>query len=290
MTTKKWIEENCKDLTGKTVVITGSTSGLGLNAVKILAQKNANLILINRNEEKSEKLKNKLLQINNKIKIDILLTDLSIIENVKETIEKLKKFKIDYLILNAGVYAAPLYKTDSGFNNIFTTNFVSHFLIAKSLIENLDENHAKIVAVGSISYDFSKIDENDVDFSKQKNPNKIYGNSKKFLMYSLLNLVKNYENVSLSLAHPGISHTKITSNYSKFMRAMIYIPMELHFTPAKRACLNTIFALNNNVGNHEWIGPRIKNIWGKPKVQPLKIDEIEFEKIGKISIKIADKL
>ena len=71
MNYKKWIKSNTKDLINKTVVISGSTGGLGIEICQTLASLNCNLILLNRNLNKSEKQKEALLKLHPNIKIDI---------------------------------------------------------------------------------------------------------------------------------------------------------------------------------------------------------------------------
>ena len=79
----KWA--NTKSLIGKTVAITGATGGIGTELCRIFARLNANLILINRNQERSNKLKAELLNINPNINVEIYKTDLEDLGSVKQT-------------------------------------------------------------------------------------------------------------------------------------------------------------------------------------------------------------
>ena len=98
MSIKKWLEKNCSDLTGKTIVISGSTGGIGKNIVSILSDLNANLVLLGRDTEKLDGLKNELLSKNAHIKIDIIDVDLSDFESVKLCTNTLAKYeKIDVI-------------------------------------------------------------------------------------------------------------------------------------------------------------------------------------------------
>ncbi len=290
MNINKWIKNNTSNLSGKTVAITGSTSGLGLNTVKILAKLNANFIFLNRNIQKSETLKRELLSQNPNINIDIIKVDMSDTSSVINASKSLSSKKIDYLILNAGTYAEKLTTTSSGYNNIFTINFVSPFMLVKYLLPTLQKNHSKVITVGSIAYRFSDINPQDIDFSSYKNVNKIYGNSKRFLMFSLTSLLSPYPEISYSIAHPGISATNITSNYPELLKKIIKLPMRLIFTSPKKACLNTIYAIFNDCDIKQWIGPKTFDIWGKPKIKPLKISDSELNKIAEISKNIGNKL
>ena len=188
MNVQKWIKANTSDLTNKTIAITGSTGGLACFIVKVFASLNANLILINRNKEKTEKQIKELKEINPKIKIDYIQCDLSNFESVKTATEKLKQFDINTLYLSSGVYNVARTKSSLGYDNIFQTNFVSHYYITKQLVTNLKKQDGNIVAVSSIAHNYSKIDEQDIDFSSNTKQSKVYGNSKRFLMFSLIKL------------------------------------------------------------------------------------------------------
>ena len=76
MTIDKWIKLNTHDLSGQTVAITGATGGIGIQVCKILSSLNANLILIDRNEDLDVALKNELLQINHNISVNFVHVDM----------------------------------------------------------------------------------------------------------------------------------------------------------------------------------------------------------------------
>ena len=279
MNTEKWIKENTSDLTNKTIALTGSTGGLGYFLVKTLARLNANLILINRNKEKTETQIKELHNINPKIKIEFIECDLSNFESVKIATETLKQKKIDVLYLSAGIYNVKRYKTDKGYDNIFQTNFVSHYYMAKQLLNNIKTANGKIVAVSSIAYNYSKIDTNDIDFSKQKKHSKVYGNAKRFLMFSLMKLCEK-ENVNLSVVHPGVTLTGMTNHYHKSINWLVKVFIKTFFPNTQQASLSLIKGLFENTNNLEWIGPKIFNVWGKTK--KLKLKTCKENEIGEI--------
>ena len=264
MNYKKWIKLNCFDLTQKTAIITGSTGGLGKEICKTLVFLNCNLILVNRNLEKTEKQKQELLKLNNNVKIETIQLDLSVIEQVIKVTNQLKTIKFDYLIHNAGVYNIPLTKCSSGYNNIFTTNFISPYYLTTSLIDNLKTNNTKTIIVSSIAHNYSKIDVNDIDFSKYKKSSKIYGNSKRFLTFGLMELFKQNNYANYAICHPGITLTNMTNHYPKAINWLVKIGIKLLFPNPQMACLNIIKAIFDTTTQNQWIGPKVFNIWGKP--------------------------
>ncbi|HJD05890.1 MAG TPA: SDR family NAD(P)-dependent oxidoreductase [Candidatus Onthoplasma faecipullorum] len=272
MTIDKWIKLNTHDLSGQTVAITGATGGIGIQVCKILSSLNANLILIDRNEDLDVALKNELLQINPNISVNFVHVDMEDFQSMQECVKQLSNFnKIDVLILNAGAYAIPRKITNIGYDNVFQINFVSPYFLVKSLLPILRKsNNPKVVLTSSIAHNYSKIDERDIDFRTRKKSNLIYGNSKRFITFSLMELFEQNKDISLSIVHPGITFTKITNHYPKFIYAIIKYPMKMIFISNKKASLNIIKGVFDKTDYMEWIGPSASNIWGYPKKKKLK--------------------
>ena len=288
----KLIKQNISKLTGKTIAITGTTGGLGSHVCLHLASAGANLILINRSLHKSNQQKQELIDKYPNIKVDIVQADLSNFESVKNATNILKQMSIDTLVLNAGIYHVPRFKTDIGYDNIFTTNFVSHYYMVKQLLPTLRKsNNPSVVAVGSIAHDYCKLNTEDIDYSKVDKHSKVYGNSKRFLMFSLYELFKNESKVKLSVVHPGVTFTNITDHYPKLVYALIKYPMKILFPKPKKASLHIVDGIFNSTDYHYWIGPKILSVWGKPKLSKLTTCETsESIKIFNIAENIYNKL
>ncbi len=271
-------------LKNKTVAITGSTGGLGKEICFYLAEIGANLILLDRNRQKSENLKSELLKRFKDIKITLITTELQDIISVKNATEQLKKLNPDFFLHNAGAYSIPREVCSTGYDNVFQINFVSPYYIIRELIKNNPD--IKILAVGSIAHNYSKIDINDIGFKTRKSSALVYGNSKRFLMFSLFDLFKENEQ-NLSIVHPGITFTNITAHYPKLIFAVIKHPMKLIFMKPKKAALCILEGFFTFTPYNTWIGPKIFNIWGKPKKQKLKTcKESEIKQISDIAERI----
>ena len=285
MNIKKWIDLNTHDLTGKTIALTGTTGGLMNIVVDFLCSKNANLILLNRNKELTEKqilnLKAKYPHIN----IEFVKCNLENFDSVKTATTFLKTKPIDVLYLSAGAYNIKRLKTSLGFDNVFQINFISHYYIAKQLLPMLNLRSGKIVAVGSVAHKYSKINPNDIDFSQQKQSSTVYGNAKRFLMFSLMKLLEN-EKCQLSVVHPGVTLTNMTNHYPKAINWLVKIGVKLLFPTPKKASLSLIKGISESTEMCEWIGPAIFNVWGFPKQQILTIDTNEIDEIYSIAEKI----
>ena len=289
MKTDAWIQKNMPSLSGKTVAISGATGGIGQALCRHLASLGAELWLLDRNSERSlawiEKLKAEFPSLN----VRHLRLDLADFETVRSVTEELQKSTPDYLIFNAGVYHVPRYTTSVGHDNVFQINFVAPYYMARRLQPTMKERGGRIVAVGSIAHNYSKIDLHDVEFLTRKESSKVYGNAKRFLMFSLFGL--NESDKIITIAHPGITLTNITAHYPKVIYALIKHPMKVIFMSPRRASLSILAAMVQDAKKNEWFGPSLFDIWGLPKKKLLKTCSLEeAAEICRVAEKIVEKL
>jgi NAD(P)-dependent dehydrogenase (short-subunit alcohol dehydrogenase family) len=255
-------------MTGKTVAISGATGGIGQELCRHLAGLGANLLLLDRSSERSnawiEKLKSEFPALDARH----LRLDLSDFDTVRSVTEKLLASPPDYLIFNAGAYHIPRYTCDTGHDNVFQINFVAPYYMAHTLLPTMKARGGRIVAVGSIAHNYSHIDLDDVEFLSRPQASKVYGNAKRFLMFSLFGLDKGGN--TITVAHPGITLTNITAHYPKLIYAIIKHPMKVIFMSPRRASLSILAAMVQDGGKDEWFGPSLFDIWGLPKKKLLK--------------------
>ena len=269
MSMEKWIKKNGQSLAGKTVVITGATGGLGRNICRYLLKMGADIIMVNRSEEKSQALLKSLQADFPQAEISYLLCDLEDLRQVRGLCETLRQLPMDVLMLNAGTYAVPKGDCFGGYHRVFTTNFLSHYFMVRELLPLLEQRKAKVVATGSISHRFNPSDDRDVDFSSRSDPNAIYGNSKRYLMFALTELLSRHPNVDFAIGHPGISFTGITAHYPKALLYIVKPSMLLVFMHPGKACRSMVKAIYTQVDRRHWLGPRFFDIWGDPVDKPL---------------------
>ena len=285
---EKWLADNTKSLSGKTVAVTGSTGGIGRELCRLLARLGANLILCDRNKEKSRRFAEELSSQFN-IKTEHITLELENMESVKAATEELKKRDIDIFIHNAGAYSIPRKICETGLDNVFQINFASPYYIIKELLPSLSLKKGRVVAVGSIAHNYSKADFSDIDFHTRTAASKVYGNAKRYLMFSLYELFKNEKNADLAVTHPGITFTNITAHYPKLIFAVIKNPMKIIFMRPKKAALSVLKGVFTATDYHGWIGPRIFNVWGLPSIKKLHTASLlESERIGRAAEDIYD--
>src|SRR5674476_1430529 len=146
-----WNTDQIPDLTGKRAVITGVTGGLGVNAAMELAQHGADLVVTARNDAKAAIAVERIEKAAPGAKIDVVTLDLADLENVRSAAARVAADfnRIDILINNAGVMAAPHRRTTDGFELQIGTNHLGHFAWTALLWPVLNASDARIVTVSS---------------------------------------------------------------------------------------------------------------------------------------------
>lgn len=284
----KWLNKNCDSLIGKRVVITGATGGLGREICMQLACLGADIILACRNRELADNLSSEIKAKYPTIVVEFVPLDFSSLDSVNNCINNLKKYNgIDILINNAGVYNVPIKILDSGYNNVFQINFLYTYYLTRQLLSELSKrNNSICITLGSIAHNYCKLDENDIDFSTRKKASQIYGNSKRFLMFSLYELFKD-SGVGLAIVHPGVTLTNMTNHYPKAINWLVKIGIKLFFPSTTSACRSILYGTKYATPYMYWIGPRVFNVWGSPKMTSLKTCTMqELNKIRDIAEKL----
>ena len=277
-------------LKGKTVAVTGSTGGIGKELCRKLAALGADLLLLDRNTHKSEAFRDELMQ-SYPVQVTCLSVDLQDFASVRQLACALKDYPIDVFLHNAGAYSIPRCVCETGYDNVFQINFVSPYYLIRELLPQLRGRHGHVVVVGSIAHNYSHTDAQDLDFKTRNAASKVYGNAKRFLMFSMYELFKNETDVTFSVTHPGITFTNITAHYPPLIFAVIKHPMKILFMKPRKACLSILQGIYESCGYHEWIGPRIADIWGLPKKRRLRtISDKESRFIGQTAQTIYTKL
>lgn len=259
-----WIKKNTERLDGKTVAITGATGGLGGVLCRELLALGASLLLLDRNRQKSDALKEKLLAEYPHADIGQITLDLSDMASVKAACEQLESRPLDVLIHNAGAYSIPRCTCDTGYDNVFQINFISPYYMTRRLLPLLRERRGRVVVVGSIAHNYSKSDANDIDFSTRRRASLVYGNAKRYLMFALHELFRCEERASLAVTHPGITFTGITAHYPPLIFAVIKYPMKVIFMPARTAALSVLRGVFAPTPYGTWWGPWLFDVWGRP--------------------------
>lgn len=213
------------DFKGRFVVISGATSGIGYLLARKFASHGARLLCINRSEKKSADLKAEI-EKEFGISCEYIIADLSNLQDVNRTAEKLRMIEIpiDVLIHNAGVYLTKRELTDEGFDKVFVVQHLSSFMINVLLGEKLkSQERARIILVNSEGHRFAawglRLD--DLNWEKRRYSGlKSYGSAKLAQLQTML-LFDDYFSpggVTINAMHPGAVKSETGQENGPFYR------------------------------------------------------------------------
>ncbi|KAL3920561.1 MAG: hypothetical protein SGILL_003198 [Bacillariaceae sp.] len=215
-------------LNGKVIVITGGSTGLGLESAKALAKGGANVIVTSRTDAKGQDAVNaiqdylKQQSVSND-KVAHVQLDLDNLENVKNFPQRFQaKFgneKIDVLMNNAGVMAIPDRQlTKDGYERTFQSNHLGHFVLTSKVMPLLKENGARVINVSSLAYNFAGkgLDLDNLNGEREYGAWSSYGASKlqNILFTQELQRRADANGIFLTATalHPGVVNTDLGRN------------------------------------------------------------------------------
>ena len=217
MRNNEWNPENISDRSGTVVVVTGSSSGIGYETARVLANKNAEVIIAVRNLEKGHAAAEKIKSQYQKANVKVMRLDLADLSSVKHFAEEFVSTysRLDRLINNAGVMLPPYSKTVDGFEVQFGTNHLGHFALTARLMSLLNEtNGSRVVNVASSAEKFGRLNFDDLAWEKRQYKGwSAYGDSKianLYFTYELdRRLKRSSSGVIVTAAHPGWTATEL---------------------------------------------------------------------------------
>ena len=293
---KGWTPAHLDNLNGKTFLITGANAGAGFEASKILLNKGAEVIMLNRNEEKSSKAIQELTQhFGEDAKVSFIKMDLADLSSVKHAANEINKkvSKIAALICNAAVaQIAKQEHTVDGFESQLGINHYGHFLLINLLFDLVEKSKARIVVVGSEGYKMGlkTIQFADMNFDDNYNAMNTYCHSKLAQMmfaYELQSRIKEAnKEVTIYVCHPGASRTSLINNKaSKRDRILFSIMSWLPIVQSaeKGSYPEVMCATENNLNQEAYFGPTGIMNWSGP------VGECDLESFAK-DRQIAGKL
>lgn len=246
---KGWSSGQLPDLKGKTYLITGGNSGIGLEAARVLGAKGARVVILCRNPEKAQTALADLKKSASAGAYETIALDLSSLASVRAAAaEARKRFpKIDALILNAGIMMTPKRAlTADGFETQFGVNHLGHFALAAALADLVEAAGGRFVSVSSIMHKYApRVRIDDPNFERGYTPVGAYANSKLAdLVFALeldRRLKKSGSKASAYACHPGYSDTNLqTTGPSKLIGVLMKPATMLFSQPAAKGALPTV--------------------------------------------------
>jgi NAD(P)-dependent dehydrogenase (short-subunit alcohol dehydrogenase family) len=247
-------------MTEKIALITGSTEGIGKATAMGLAKIGYRVILHGRNAEKTKKIKEEIALVSGNKNIDILVADLSSLEQVQKMAQyfKSKYSHLDLLINNAGLMNPERKVSQDGFELNFQVNYLSHFLLTNLLLEPIKKApQGRIVNVTSSLYHTGKVNFDDLQSSKNYSLMTTYNTTKLFLVYFTLSLSEKLKstNVTANCLHPGVVNTRLARDFKGPLKWIFAMLTKVFFISPEKGAENSLFVatsstLANASGNY----------------------------------------
>lgn len=275
---KGWTPDRIGNLDGKIFVITGTTSGTGFEATKILLSKGAKVVMLNRNPKKAEDtIKTLKQELGNPIDALAIEMDLAEQTSVRKAAEEVLKTvpQIDALICNAAIAQVPKQTlTVDGWESQMGTNYYGNFTLQALLFPLIEKSKGRIVTVGSMGYDMGikTIKFDDLNWDKDYTANNAYSQSKLAQIMSIYELQDRMEkagktDVKAYACHPGSSRTNLINTSGSFMMKFIFNLMKLSpltQSAEKGAYPQLMCATESNLNQSGFYGPIGRNNWTGP--------------------------
>jgi NAD(P)-dependent dehydrogenase (short-subunit alcohol dehydrogenase family) len=207
------------DLSGKTCMITGATSGIGKAAALELAKLGPRLVLVARDAARAEQTVEEIAGQTGNRNVEVMLADLSSLDQVRRLAEDFLVIgsPLHVLLNNAGVVMLRRQETVDGFETTFAVNHLSYFLLTVLLLDRLEASApARIVNVASDAHAYAggPLDFDDLQSTKGYASMKVYGKSKLANILFTRELARRLAGtgVTANCLHPGLVGSNLGRN------------------------------------------------------------------------------
>jgi NAD(P)-dependent dehydrogenase (short-subunit alcohol dehydrogenase family) len=209
------------DLTGRTALVTGATSGLGLETLRVLALRGAHVIATGRTLEKARTACAAVSGSTTPVALELERWD-----SVAAAAEQVRALgtPLDMLICNAGIMALPHLEQVYGIEKQFAVNHLGHFILVHRLLDQVRAApQGRIVAVSSLGYRWAPaagIEFDNLSGERDYEPNKMYGQSKLANALMTLELAQRLAGTTTNAnaVHPGIINTNLGRHFETWKR------------------------------------------------------------------------
>jgi NAD(P)-dependent dehydrogenase (short-subunit alcohol dehydrogenase family) len=261
---ERWTAERIPDQSGRTAVVTGANSGLGLVTARELARAGALVVLGCRDAGRGMAARDQIAALVPEAELDLRLLDLASLDSVRAFADDVRADypALDLLINNAGIMATPRGTTADGFELQLGVNHLGHFALTGHLLSALKGREgARVVTVTSTMHRTGRINFDNLQGERRYFRWRAYGQAK------LANLLFAFElqrrlaaadsTVSSNAAHPGYAATELQSSGPPTIDALVMkASNKLFAQSAERGALPTLYAATEpGLPGGSFIGP-----------------------------------
>ena len=250
---------------GRRFVVSGGSSGIGLETARRLVTAGAHVVLAVRNPQKGETVAEPM-RASLTGSVEVRRIDVADLSSVRAFAAEVGP--VDVLVNNAGILGVPFARTVDGFETQLATNHLGHFALANLLLPRLTD---RVVVVGSQSHRDGELDLTDLDWARRGyRPYAAYATSKQANLLFLGELQRRLTEAGSTLratgAHPGYTSTAIQSGTGNpAFTWLAGIGNRLLGMPAWQGALPTLYAATMDLPGNSYVGPhRFRELNGWP--------------------------
>ncbi|GII51944.1 short-chain dehydrogenase [Planotetraspora thailandica] len=266
MARHRWTPDNIPDLRGRTAIVTGASSGLGIVEARELARAGAHVVLAVRNADKGRKVAAELPG-----STEVRRLDLSSLASIRSFADDWS-VDLDILINNAGIMLVPEGRTVDGFELQMGTNYLGAFALTNLLLPYVrDASTSRVVSMSSQLHIGGKIKLDNVDGTKGKyNALQAYRDSQLATVYFTAELQRRLEAAGSGIraitAHPGIARTSLNDHVTG-VRKMFFLATLWMFNDADHGAYPALYAATADVPGGSYVGPDgMGHLRGNPEI------------------------
>jgi NAD(P)-dependent dehydrogenase (short-subunit alcohol dehydrogenase family) len=239
-------------LNSRVCIVTGASSGIGLETARGLAAQGATLVAVCRSRERGEAALASIRESTGNADLHLALADLSAQASIRQLVKELlaRWPRIHVLVNNAGVVETRRRLTADGIEMVFAVNHLSYYLLTRLLLDRLKESaSARVVNVSSDAHRFAKLDWENLQGEKGWSFMRQYGLSKLCNILFTQELAKRVagSGVTANALHPGAVGTRLGQNNGAWAKALTLLLRPFFLTPAQGAQTSIYLASSPDV-------------------------------------------
>ncbi|MEU6053044.1 oxidoreductase [Streptomyces xanthochromogenes] len=273
--TQGWSAQDIPDQSGRTAVVTGANSGIGLVTARELARRGARVVLACRSEARGREAEERVRSEVPDARAEFRPLDLADLGSVRDFAAELPYERLDLLINNAGVMALPYGRTADGFETQFGVNHLGHFALTGLLLPRLRAaGAARVVSVSSGMHALGNVDLRDLNSERRYRRWVAYGRSKSANLLFIHELARRLgaagSDVVAAAAHPGYAATNLQTQAVRMegrrrAERLVELGNRIMAQPAEAGALPTLFAATApGVRPDSFTGPSVMMWRGSP--------------------------
>ncbi|AEE84753.1 NAD(P)-binding Rossmann-fold superfamily protein [Arabidopsis thaliana] len=287
------------DGTGLTAIVTGASSGIGVETARVLSLRGVHVVMAVRNTDSGAKVKEDIVKQVPGAKLDVMELDLSSMQSVRKFASEYKStgLPLNLLINNAGIMACPFMLSKDNIELQFATNHLGHFLLTKLLLDTMkstsreSKREGRIVNLSSEAHRFSYPEGVRFDKINDKSSSmRAYGQSKLCNVLHANELTKQLKedgvNITANSLHPGAIMTNLGRYFNPYLAVAVGAVAKYILKSVPQGAATTCYvALNPQVAGVSGEYFQDSNI---AKPLPLVKDTELAKKVWDFSTKLTD--